>query len=73
LDRLIPIIFCVKVEGSICVVYVHKETSYFLSHYFIDRVLVPTTARNDVEFLLSQLLALQTGGWSYQRYYSQLL
>ena len=37
-----------KIEGSICAVYVHKETSYFLGHYFIDRVLVPTTTRNEV-------------------------
>jgi hypothetical protein len=37
-----------KVEGSICAVYVHKETLFFLGHYFIDRVLVTTTTRNDV-------------------------
>jgi len=38
-----------RVEISICVVYVHKETSYFFSHYFIDHVHVQTTTRNDVE------------------------
>jgi hypothetical protein len=37
-----------RVEGSICTSYLHRETTYFCSHYFKTFSLLPTTSfRND--------------------------
>jgi hypothetical protein len=38
-----------KVEGSIVAIYTAKETMYFISHYFVDRLLIPSNTRNEVE------------------------
>jgi len=37
-----------RVEGSICAFYLHREVTYFCSHYFeSDSLLSNTTLRND--------------------------
>jgi hypothetical protein len=33
-----------RVEGSICTDYIHRETTYFCSHYFNSFNLLPTTS-----------------------------
>jgi len=38
-----------RVEGSICVSYLHCETTYFCSHYFNNFMLLPHNWRNEVE------------------------
>lgn len=37
-----------KVEGSICAHYLHRETSYFWSHYFNHLMLTPRIIRNPI-------------------------
>ena len=38
----------VKVEGSICVSYLHRETTHFGSHYFNNFMLSPCNIRNEI-------------------------
>ncbi|KAK7256385.1 hypothetical protein RIF29_29828 [Crotalaria pallida] len=38
-----------KVEGSICASYLHRETTFFCSHYFKRFMLVPRNNRNEME------------------------
>ena len=38
----------VKVEGSICVSYLHRETTHFCSHYFNNFMLSPCNFRNQI-------------------------
>ena len=38
-----------RVEGSICASYLHRETTYFCSHYFNNFMLSPRNWRNEVE------------------------
>ena len=38
-----------RVEGSICASYLHRETTYFCSHYFNNFMLSPHNWRNEVE------------------------
>lgn len=38
-----------KVEGSIVAIYTAKETTYFIGHYFVDRLLTPSNTRNEVQ------------------------
>jgi len=35
------------VEGSICVAYLHRETTYFCSHYFKNFILSPNNVGNE--------------------------
>ena len=39
-----------RVEGSICASYLHRETTYFCSHYFNNSMLSPLNWRNEVQF-----------------------
>jgi len=39
-----------KVEGSICASYLHRETTYFCSHYFQNFILLPSNHRNDTQY-----------------------
>lgn len=36
-----------RVEGSICMSYLHRETTYFCSHYFKNFTLCGTNIRNE--------------------------
>lgn len=36
-----------RVEGSICMAYLHRETTYFCSHYFKTISLYATSQRNE--------------------------
>jgi len=36
-----------RVEGSICATYLHRETTYFCSHYFQNFTLCPKNRRNE--------------------------
>jgi len=38
----------VRVEGSICASYIHRETTYFCSHYFKNFMLSPRNIRNQI-------------------------
>ncbi|XP_052732654.1 uncharacterized protein LOC128196306 [Vigna angularis] len=38
-----------RVEGSTCVAYLHRETTYFCSHYFKNFMLSPTNVRNEMQ------------------------
>jgi len=37
-----------QVEGSICASYIHRETTYFCSHYFNNFMLSPRNVRNQI-------------------------
>jgi len=37
-----------RVEGSICAFYLHRETTYFCSHYFKNFMLSPRNRRNEI-------------------------
>jgi len=37
-----------RVEGSICTSYIHRETTYFCSHYFNNFMLSPCNIRNKI-------------------------
>ena len=37
-----------RVENSICVSYLHRETTHFCSHYFNLMMLTPTNKRNEI-------------------------
>jgi len=37
-----------QVEGSICTFYIHRETTYFCSHYFNYFMLSPRNVRNQI-------------------------
>ena len=39
-----------RVEGSICAAYLHRETTYFCSHYFKNFMLLPSNRRNDTQW-----------------------
>ena len=39
-----------RVEGSICAAYLHRETTYFCSHYFKNFMLLPSNHRNDTQW-----------------------
>ncbi|BAT73831.1 hypothetical protein VIGAN_02141300 [Vigna angularis var. angularis] len=39
-----------RVEGSICAAYLHRETTYFCSHYFKNFMLSPTHVRNEMQW-----------------------
>ncbi|WVZ20245.1 hypothetical protein V8G54_007567 [Vigna mungo] len=44
-----------RVEESICVSYLHKETTHFCSHYFKNFMLTPQSSRNEVETEVERL------------------
>ena len=37
-----------RVEGSICTSYIHRETTYFCSHYFNNFMLLSRNVRNQI-------------------------
>ena len=39
-----------RVEGSICASYLHRETTFFCSHYFNSFMLSPHMSRNETQF-----------------------
>ena len=39
-----------RVEGSICAAYLHRETTYFCSHYFKNFMLSPSNVRNETHW-----------------------
>ena len=39
-----------RVEGSICAAYLHRETTYFCSHYFKNFILSPSNVRNETHW-----------------------
>ncbi|WVZ01850.1 hypothetical protein V8G54_022656 [Vigna mungo] len=39
-----------RVEGSICVAYLHRETTYFCSHYFKNFMLSTNNVRNETQY-----------------------
>jgi len=66
----------VKVEGSICVAYLHHETTYFCFHYFKNFMLLPSNHSNEIqqqsETSDSKLLVVSTS-WSSRRQAVHLL
>ncbi|XP_022632017.1 uncharacterized protein LOC111240728 isoform X2 [Vigna radiata var. radiata] len=46
----------VRVEGSICASYLHRETTHFCSHYFKNFMLTPKSTRNEVNTEIESLL-----------------
>ncbi|KAI5388881.1 hypothetical protein KIW84_074513 [Lathyrus oleraceus] len=55
-----------RVEGSICIDYIHRETNYFCSHYFNSFRLLPTTNLSnnpcsDNDDILPTMSILQSG------------
>ncbi|XP_052722912.1 uncharacterized protein LOC108345441 isoform X1 [Vigna angularis] len=55
-----------RVEGSICAAYLHRETTYFCSHYFKKFMLSPINVRNEMqwqdELCEGKLLVFQQSG-----------
>jgi len=47
-----------KVEGSICVSYLHRETTHFCSHYFNNFMLRPQNSRNEVKIESERLSSM---------------
>jgi len=39
-----------KVERSICAAYLHRETTYFYSHYFKNFIFSPSNVRNETHW-----------------------